>query len=38
MLFTTTEDTWTNGDGDLVKKIRMTFIRYQGFAARTRRA
>jgi hypothetical protein len=28
MLFTTTEDTWTNGDGELVKKTRMTFIRY----------
>lgn len=28
MLFTTTEDTWTNGDGDLVKKTRMTLIRY----------
>jgi hypothetical protein len=28
MLFTVTEDTWTNGDGDLVKKSRMNFIRY----------
>ena len=28
MLFTTTEDTWTNGDGALVKKTRMTLIRY----------
>jgi hypothetical protein len=28
MLFTTTEDTWTNGDGALVKKSRMTLIRY----------
>jgi len=29
MLFTTTEDTWTNGDGNLVKKTRMTLIRYR---------
>jgi hypothetical protein len=28
MLFTTTEDTWTNADGDTVKKSRMTLIRY----------
>jgi N-terminal half of MaoC dehydratase len=28
MLFTTTEDTWTNGDGDLVKKTKVTLIRY----------
>jgi hypothetical protein len=28
MLMTTTEDTWTNGDGNVVKKSRMTLIRY----------
>jgi hypothetical protein len=28
MLFTTTEDTWTNAGGALVKKTRMTLIRY----------
>lgn len=28
MLFTTTEDAWTNGDGDVVKRARMTLIRY----------
>jgi hypothetical protein len=28
MLFTTTEDTWTNGDGDLVKTTKVTLIRY----------
>jgi N-terminal half of MaoC dehydratase len=28
MLFTVTEDSWTNDAGDLVKKTRMTLIRY----------
>jgi hypothetical protein len=28
MLFTTTEDTWTNQDGALVKRSRNTLIRY----------
>jgi hypothetical protein len=28
MLFTTTEDTWTNADGDLVKTTKITLIRY----------
>lgn len=28
MLFTVTEDSWTNGDGELVKRARMTLIRY----------
>ncbi|MGH3250161.1 MAG: FAS1-like dehydratase domain-containing protein [Trebonia sp.] len=28
MLFTVTEDSWTNAAGDLVKKTRMTLIRY----------
>jgi hypothetical protein len=28
MLFTTTEDTWTNGAGGVVKKTQMTLIRY----------
>jgi hypothetical protein len=28
MLFTVTEDTWTNQDGDLVKRGRNTLIRY----------
>jgi hypothetical protein len=28
MLFSTTEDTWTNQKGDVVKKQRMTLIRY----------
>jgi N-terminal half of MaoC dehydratase len=28
MLFTTTADTWTNGDGDLVKTTKVTLIRY----------
>jgi hypothetical protein len=28
MLFTVTEDAWTNGDGDLVKRTMMTTIRY----------
>jgi hypothetical protein len=28
MLFTVSEDTWTNSGGDVVKKTRMTLIRY----------
>jgi len=28
MLFTTTEDGWTNQDGELVKTARTTVIRY----------
>jgi len=28
MLFTVSEDSWTNQDGDLVKRARMTLIRY----------
>ena len=28
MLFTTTEDTWTNESGETVKRARMTLIRY----------
>jgi hypothetical protein len=28
MLFTTTEDIWTNQDGDVVKRLRSTLIRY----------
>ena len=28
MLFTTLEDSWTNADGDLVKRARTTLIRY----------
>lgn len=28
MLFTVTEDSWTNGDGELVKRARVTLIRY----------
>ena len=28
MLFTVTEDTWTNQDGELVKRSRTTLIRY----------
>jgi hypothetical protein len=28
MLLTVTEDSWTNDSGDLVKRSRMTLIRY----------
>ena len=28
MLFTTTEDTWTNQNDEIVKRTRMTLIRY----------
>jgi hypothetical protein len=28
MLFTTTETTWTNQKDELIKKMRMTLIRY----------